>query len=176
MWLLQSGPDTKADSPFAPPAAALDPEPKPAPVPRHFIMVEDNVADAHLFDRQMREFDRNVKITVAADGSAAMDLLDQVIEGTVARPDLLILDLNLPVVKGPAILRYIKRSPMLRFLPVIILSSSNAQRDIERAYRDGASSYIYKGRDLDDFLRAVEAIKEYWCGIVDLPGSPDANQ
>jgi DNA-binding NarL/FixJ family response regulator len=65
---------------------------------------------------------------------------------------------------------------MLRLLPVIILSSSNAQRDIERAYRDGASSYIYKGRDLDDFLRAVEAIKEYWCGIVDLPGSPDANQ
>ena len=98
-----------------------------------------------------------------------MDVLDQIIEGTVPSPDLLVLDLNLPVLKGWAVLRYVKRSPLLRFIPVVVLSNSRAPRDVERAYREGATSFIHKGRDLDDYFAVVDAIHAYWYRIADLP-------
>jgi CheY-like chemotaxis protein len=138
--------------------------------PRRFVMIEDNAADWRLFERRMREHDPGFKLMVAQDGAAGIDLLEQVIEGTVPRPDLLILDLNLPVLKGWSVLRFVKRSPLLRFLPVVVLSSSRTRHDVERAYRDGVASFIHKGRDLDGFLRAVDAVNAYWCGIADLPG------
>ena len=138
---------------------------------RHFVLVEDNPADARLFERRVRECDPDARVSVVRDGSSAIEFLDDVIEGTVPRPDLLVLDLNLPVVKGWEILDYVKRSPLLRFLPVVILSSSKNQRDVDRAYRDGAAAYHHKGRDLDGFLRAVDAIHAYWLEIVELPGA-----
>ena len=139
--------------------------------PRHFVLVEDNPADARLFERRFRECDPDARVSVVRDGSSAIDFLDDVIEGTVPRPDLLVLDLNLPVVKGWEILDYVKRSPLLRFLPVVILSSSKNQLDVDRAYRDGVAAYHHKGRDLDGFLRAVDAIHGYWLEIVELPGA-----
>jgi len=138
---------------------------------RHFVLVEDNPADARLFERRFRECDPDARLSVVRDGSSAIDFLDDVIEGTVPRPDLLVLDLNLPVVKGWEILDYVKRSPLLRFLPVVILSSSKNPHDVDRAYQDGAAAYHHKGRDLDGFLRAVDAIHGYWLEIVELPGA-----
>jgi CheY-like chemotaxis protein len=133
------------------------------------LLVEDNVADARLFERGLAAHDASVRISVAPDGVQALEMLDAVIEGTLPSPDLLVLDLNLPFVKGWEVLRYVKRSPLLRFLPVVVLSSSKNQPDVDRAYREGASSYLHKGRDLDGFLRTVDAIHAYWCGIVDVP-------
>jgi CheY-like chemotaxis protein len=142
--------------------------------PRHLLLVEDNVADARLFGRRMRALNPTARLSVARDGASAMQMLDDIIEGTVPIPDLLVLDLNLPVLKGWEILHYVKRSPLLRFVPVVILSSSRGPRDVDRAYEEGAASFIHKGRDLDGFFRAVDAIHAYWFGIADLPGDPDA--
>jgi chemotaxis family two-component system response regulator Rcp1 len=162
-------PASRAPLPVTPAEERVGPDRAASPR-RHFVLVEDNPADIRLFERRMRERDPDLHVSVLRDGATALEFLDQVIEGTVPRPDLLILDLSLPVVRGWRVLRYVKRSPLLRFLPVVVLSNSKAPQDVERAYREGAASYIHKGRDLDGFLRAVDAVDGYWCGIVDLPG------
>jgi len=155
--------------PVTRPASDFAPSAHP---PRRLLLVEDSVADVQLFKHRMRACAPDTKISVAGDGASAMEVLDEIIEGTVPSPDLLVLDLNLPILKGWAVLRYMKRSPLLRFIPVVVLSSSRAQRDIERAYDEGAASFIHKGRDLDDFFGVVDAIHAYWCGVADLPQDP----
>ena len=162
-----------SEQPSSLPVQVESPEVRPSRA-HHFVLVEDSAADAKLFQRRLQESDPDARVSVVRDGSSAMEFLDDVIEGNVLRPDLLVLDLNLPVVKGWEILDYIKRSPLLRFLPVVILSSSKSPRDVDRAYHDGAAAYHHKGRDLDGFLRAVDAIHAYWLEIVDLPGEGGA--
>jgi CheY-like chemotaxis protein len=166
MWAVD--PVTRPGSATDLAAAASAPATSPAR-PRHFLLVEDSVADAGLFRRRLRERDPDAHLSVVHDGASALEFLDQVIEGTVPSPDLLVLDLNLPVLKGWAILRYVKGSPLLRFLPIVVLSNSRTPGDVERAYSEGVTSFVHKGRDLDAFFRAVDAIHAYWCRIVDLP-------
>ena len=169
MWVV----DSSAESESAPSAAAGLSDTAPSTRGhRHLLLVEDNVADARLFQHRLRSCDPEARLSVVGDGGSAIEVLDQVIEGTVPSPDLLVLDLNLPVLKGWAILRYVKRSPLLRFIPIVVLSNSRTARDVERAYSEGATSFVHKGRDLDGFFRAVDAIHAYWCGLVDLPQGP----
>ena len=158
----------------APPVTDLDHDRETSTTPtRHLLLVEDSFADARLFQHRMRTCDPDARVAVARDGASAIERLDRIIEGTAPTPDLLVLDLNLPVLKGWAVLRYVKRSPLLRFLPVVVLSNSRARQDVERAYQDGATSFIHKGRNLDDFFKVVDAIHAYWWGIADLPEDPD---
>jgi len=157
----------------APPVTRLEHDGETATTPaRHLLLVEDSFADARLFQHRMRACNPDARISVARDGASAIERLDRIIEGTAPTPDLLVLDLNLPVVKGWQVLSYVKRSPLLRFLPVVILSNSRAQQDVERAYYEGAASFIHKGRNLDDFFRIVDAIHAYWWGLADLPEDP----
>ena len=164
MWTVEHRDEAKPAPSAAPLEAATRAASRPDAAP-HFVLIEDNPAESRLFERRMRERDSGARITVVRDGENAIDLLDQVVEGTVPRPDLLILDLNLPVLKGWQVLRYVKRSPMLRFLKVVILSSSKTEADVARAARDGAASYVHKGRDLDDMLGAVDEIYDFWLGL-----------
>ncbi|HEX5042817.1 MAG TPA: response regulator [Candidatus Polarisedimenticolaceae bacterium] len=166
MWVL----DRFAQPEDAAPLAGSHALPTPATHrPRRLLLVEDSVADARLFQHRLRDCDPDATLSVVRDGASAMDTLDQIIEGTAPSPDILVLDLSLPVLKGWSVLRYVKRSPLLRFIPIIVLSNSKTPRDVERAYAEGASSFVHKGRDLDAFFRAVDAIHAYWCGMVDLP-------
>ncbi|HET9300542.1 MAG TPA: response regulator [Candidatus Polarisedimenticolaceae bacterium] len=156
-----------------PPVTRLEQDRETSTTPRrHLLLVEDSLADARLFMHRMQACDPDARVAVARDGASAIERLERIIEGTAPTPDLLVLDLNLPVLKGWDVLHYVKRSPLLRFIPVVVLSNSKAPRDVERAYSDGATSFIHKGRNLDDFFRVVDAIHAYWCGTTDLPQNP----
>jgi two-component system, chemotaxis family, response regulator Rcp1 len=109
-------------------------------------------------------------LNVACDGVEALAYLER--EGAFVdaiRPDVILLDLNLPRMDGREVLSAIKRSPRLKNIPVVILSSSEAEKDILRAYDLHANCYVTKPMDLDRFVLVVRSIQEFWFNIVKLP-------
>lgn len=110
-------------------------------------------------------------LDVVMDGTEALQYLRR--EGpfrSVRPPDLILLDLNLPKVDGREVLRTIKDDPVLRRIPVIVLTTSSDHVDIDAAYQSHANSFITKPTDFDDFLHAIETMHEYWLSVVRLPG------
>jgi CheY-like chemotaxis protein len=107
------------------------------------------------------------------DGEDALDYLFR--RGTYSDPDsaprpgIILLDLNLPGTDGREVLRTLKVDPMLQKIPVIVLSTSSDERDINESYRDGANSYIVKPVDLDGFIQAIQRLRDYWFEVVVMP-------
>ncbi len=132
-------------------------------------MVEDNPADAWLFKEAMKTSRVANTIGVAEDGQVALDDLRRV---GAARPDLILLDLNLPRLSGHEVLSYVKNDPELRQIPVVIFSSSNSPDDISRAYESHANCYVRKPQTLDDLYRITEAIDQFWFHVASLPARP----
>lgn len=131
------------------------------------LLVEDNPADAFLIQEGFREVDSRVRIDICEDGEQALDYLWQ--RGSyrsARRPHLIVLDLNLPRVDGREVLGEIKSTPGLRTIPVLILSSSDAQHDIDLAYDLQANCYLTKPTDLYQFMGLVRQIEEYWLTFV----------
>lgn len=130
------------------------------------LLVEDNRGDVRLMQEAL---DSGVpcRITIVEDGAKAMVWLRA--KDRPHRPDLILLDLNLPRMNGWEVLREIKSDPALRQIPVVVLTSSEADRDVHRAYDLGANSYVRKPVDLDAFLRAVRSIESFWLATVTLP-------
>lgn len=111
-----------------------------------------------------------VNLTVAADGVEAMEILKrQGPHATKARPDLILLDLNLPRKNGREVLEEIKADDDLKRIPVIVMTTSKAEQDIHRVYNLNANCYITKPVDLDEFLNVVRSIEDFWLTIVTLP-------
>jgi chemotaxis family two-component system response regulator Rcp1 len=109
-------------------------------------------------------------LTVAADGVEALDLLRRTGKYTHAtRPDLILLDLNLPKKDGRQVLAEIKADPALRLIPVVILTSSKAEEDIAKSYSLYANCYVTKPVDLEQFVKVVKSIEDFWLTIVKLP-------
>lgn len=134
------------------------------------LMVEDNPADARLTAEAFRDAKVLNHMTVVGDGEAAMEYLHR--RGRYAqatRPDLILLDLNLPKKDGREVLAEIKSDPDLRRIPVVVLTTSDDQRDILRAYDLHVNAYITKPVDLDQFMRIVEAVEDFWLSVVKLP-------
>lgn len=118
----------------------------------------------------MREAKLHNSLSVATDGTQALAYLRQ--EGAYAdapRPDLILLDLNLPGIDGRDVLRTIKEDGQLRHIPVVILSSSEAEQDIAMAYDSYANCYVTKPTDFDQFVKVVRSIEDFWFSIVRLP-------
>lgn len=141
--------------------------------PIEILLVEDNPGDVRLTKEGLASAKLVNRLWVAADGNEAMRMLRQ--EGDHAgspRPDLVLLDLNLPGFSGFDILRAIKESDELRRIPVVVLSSSAAERDILASYDLHANCYVTKPVDFSTFVGVVQAIEEFWFSIVRLP--PDA--
>lgn len=137
------------------------------------LLVEDNPGDVRLTEEAMRESDISGKIYTAPDGVEALNYLRQ--EGKYAdavRPDIILLDLNLPRKDGREVLAEIKEDPKLRMIPVIVLTTSVAEADIVKAYDLHANSYIPKPVDLDVFITVIQSTVDYWCRIVTLPPHP----
>ena len=132
------------------------------------LLVEDNRADACLVDTALQDTDIRSHLNVCSDGLECMDLLEQVRVGadSVKRPDLIILDLNLPGKNGREILGEIKADPALMNIPVVIFSTSGSERDIRQAYVRKANCYVVKPMDLDGFMGAVRAIESFWLRAV----------
>lgn len=137
--------------------------------PARLLLVEDSVADAKLVAMALEESGSTSEMVRAEDGAEALVLLDAVAAGDAPRPDLVLLDVNLPRVGGIDVLRRIKADPDLRTVPVVVFSTSRSDVDVSAAYACGASSYVVKPVDLQRFMDVVRSIEAYWTGTVRLP-------
>jgi chemotaxis family two-component system response regulator Rcp1 len=138
-------------------------------VPIEILLVEDNPGDARLTREALRDAKVRNNLHVAPDGVEALAFLRrQGKHTTVPKPDLILLDLNLPKKDGREVLEEIKQDDQLRHIPVVILTTSQAERDIAESYRLRANAYVTKPVDLEQFLNVVQAIEHFWLEIVKL--------
>jgi CheY-like chemotaxis protein len=142
-----------------------------APVrPIEILLVEDNDGDIRLTQELLKDAKVRNRLAIVKDGEAALAYLRRQGEfERVARPDLVLLDLNLPKKNGQEVLAEIKNDPDLGRIPVVILTTSRAEHDILRSYDLRANCYITKPVDLDQFVAVVRSIEEFWLAIVRLP-------
>jgi two-component system, chemotaxis family, response regulator Rcp1 len=141
--------------------------------PLEILLVEDNPADVRLTEEAFREGKIHNTLVVARDGVEAMDFLYR--RGKYAdavRPDLILLDLNLPRKDGREVLAEIKADPDLRRIPVVVLTTSRAEMDIVRSYNLHANCYVVKPVDLDQFIGIIQSIESFWLTAVMLPPPP----
>lgn len=133
------------------------------------LVIEDNPADVRLLEEVFNELHANVEFSVAKDGEEA---LERLVTGAQSghRPDLVLLDLNLPKVSGHEVLARIKKDPHTCSIPVIVLTSSPAEADIHQAYEAHANAYLRKPTTLDGLIAAAGQIKSFWLDTVTLPG------
>jgi CheY-like chemotaxis protein len=134
------------------------------------LLVEDNLADIRLTQEVFKEGKVRNQLSVVRNGEEALAFLRQ--EGhfaSVLRPDMILLDLNLPRKDGRAVLAEIKADPDLKRIPVIILTTSQAESDLIQTYNLHANCYIVKPVELDQFIEAVKRIQGFWLQIVKLP-------
>ncbi len=138
--------------------------------PIEILLVEDNPGDARLTVEALKEAKVRNRVHVVDDGVKALAFLRrQAAYSTVPRPDLILLDLNLPKKDGREVLEELKHDGDLKRIPVVILTTSQAEQDILKAYELNANCYITKPVDLDQFLKVVRSIDEFWFTVVTLP-------
>ncbi len=134
------------------------------------LLVEDDPGDQELTRRALEEGKVRNTLQIVSDGEQALDYLFRrgryVDPDSSPRPDLILLDLNLPKLDGRQVLENIRLTPELRRIAVVVLTTSNQEEDVVRSYDLGANSYITKPVDLVQFLRVVQALQEYWFEIV----------
>lgn len=134
------------------------------------LLIDDNPADLELLRETLVSKGRMLRVECMLDGDAALSRLRR--EGNNAsahRPDLIVLDLNLPRKDGRAVLAEIKHDPELRNIPVVIFTTSQAPHDIEHSYMLGANCFITKPGNLHDFLAVVDRLEEFWLDVARLP-------
>ena len=140
--------------------------------PIEVLLVDDSAADVRLTQEAFKEWHVPNHLNVVRDGLAALDFLHK--EGTYSdapRPDLVLLDLNLPCKNGKEVLKEIKTDPQLRRIPVMIMSSSRADSDLNKAYDLHANCYITKPVALDEFFNMMRSIEEFWVHVASLPSA-----
>lgn len=136
------------------------------------LLVEDNPGDVRLTQEALKQGSTPHQLEVATDGEEALDYLFQEDEhATAQRPDLVLLDLNLPKCDGREVLERVKADPSLRQIPIVILTTSEAAEDVRHAYEHNANCYITKPVDLDDFLDVVQGIEAFWLQVARLPSN-----
>lgn len=136
------------------------------------LLVEDNPADVCLTQEALKEADIPHHLQVAEDGVVALEYLQQTEKSGAIRPDIILLDLNMPRMGGHELLERIKSDDLFKSIPVIILSSSTAAEDISRAYALNANCYTRKPMNIDPFIEVIKGIQEFWFKTVVLPRSP----
>jgi chemotaxis family two-component system response regulator Rcp1 len=138
--------------------------------PIEVLLVEDSPGDVRLTREALKDAKVHISLHVATDGIEAMAFLERAGRHTLApRPDLILLDLNLPRKDGREVLKEIKESPIFRSIPVVILTTSASEADVLHSYNLHANCYITKPVDLDGFLTVVRSIDSFWLSVVKLP-------
>ena len=140
--------------------------------PVDILLVEDNPGDVRLTQEAFRDARMEVKLNVVMDGEEALKYLHrQPPYENATRPDFILLDLNIPKKDGREVLQEIKNDPILRYLPVVVLTTSNAEQDIVKTYNLNVNAYINKPVDFERFFDIVQKIEEFWLMTAILPSS-----
>ncbi len=138
--------------------------------PIEILMAEDNPGDIRLTREALKDGKVSNSLNVVNNGSDALAYLrKQPPFENMSRPDLILLDLNLPKINGIEVLQEIKTDETLKLIPVVILTTSKSEQDITSSYQNHANCYITKPVDLDQFMSAINAIDNFWLSIVRLP-------
>lgn len=138
--------------------------------PADVLLVEDNPGDARLTQEAFREGNIQVTLHVVTDGIEALDFLHQRREyEDASRPDIVLLDINLPRLNGDEVLAEMREDPDLEHVPVVVLTSSAAQEDVTKLYDLNANAYLTKPIDPDEFIDTVRTLEQFWLSIVRLP-------
>ncbi len=139
-------------------------------MPIEVLLVEDSPGDVRLTQEAFREANREIRLHVAVDGIEAMSFLNREGEnGDAPRPDLILLDLNLPRMDGREVLACIKADASLKLIPTVILTTSDAEIDIVKSYQLQANCYLSKPVQLEEFEGLVRSINDFWLTRVRLP-------
>jgi CheY-like chemotaxis protein len=135
--------------------------------PIEIMLIEDNAGDVRLTQEALKENKVSNSLRVVRDGETALELLSKKAPGS--RPDLILLDLNLPGMNGQEVLERIKSDPATLSIPVVILTTSRAEEDIAKSYSLHANCYVNKPVDLTQFLSVVRSVDSFWLSVVKLP-------
>ncbi|MGQ3411877.1 response regulator [Natrinema versiforme] len=142
--------------------------------PAQILLVEDNPGDVRLTKEAFKQGRIENDLHVVSDGTEALDFLSQRSGYADApRPDLILLDLNLPGKDGEEVLEELKDDSALRSIPVIVLTSSRAEEDVVKSYELHANAYLTKPVDPDEFIETVRAFEKFWFSVVRLPPEVD---
>ncbi len=148
----------------------MKPQDTPSVRPIQILLIEDDLADIKLTKRALENERILNDIHVVRDGVEAMQFLRREEEyENVPRPDLILLDLNMPRKDGRETLHEIKTDPELKTIPVVVMTTSEDESDVSRSYLEHANSYITKPVDMDQFKHVVQVINAYWFSVVKLP-------
>jgi two-component system, chemotaxis family, response regulator Rcp1 len=142
----------------------------PAVRPIQILLVEDNPGDVRLLTETFREGKIHNRLSVVEDGVEALEFLRR--EGkhrSAVRPDLILLDLSLPRKGGQEVLAEIKQDPGLKCIPVCVITSSAAEKDILEAYNNYANCYLTKPVGLEQFMSVIRSVEQFWLSVVQLP-------
>lgn len=141
-----------------------------SPAPIRILLVEDDPGDVRLTREALAESKLRNELHVVGDGEEAMEFLRRTGRHVDApRPDVVLLDLNLPRLSGREVLELVKSDPELKSIPVTVLTTSQAEEDIVRSYDLNANAYVTKPVDLAQFMRVVHAVEDFWVQVVRLP-------
>ncbi|OIB56289.1 response regulator [Natrialba sp. SSL1] len=145
-----------------------------SPTTAQILLVEDNPGDVRLTKEAFKQGRIENDLHVVSDGTEALEFLHQQNEyGDAPRPDLILLDLNLPRTDGEEVLEELKGDSELRSIPVIVLTSSRAEEDVAKSYELHANAYLTKPVDPDEFIETVRAFEKFWFSVVRLPPEGD---
>jgi two-component system response regulator len=140
------------------------------------LLVEDNPADVKITQRALKESGLPVDLIVVRDGQEAVDYLLRTGPHAAAAdwrsPDLILLDINLPRLTGREVLERLRGTPALKTVPVVVLTTSNRQEDVQEMYACGANTYIEKPQDFHRFVQVLQTIHRYWLDTALLPQNP----
>lgn len=140
------------------------------------LVVEDNPGDVRLIREALREVKVEINLSVVGDGDEALRFLNRESDYLDApRPDLIFLDLNLPRISGREVLSVIKKSARFRKIPVVVLTSSSADLDIDASYDLGANSYLTKPVQFENFMDCMQAVEGFWLTLVRFPSDKPAS-
>jgi len=135
------------------------------------LVIEDNKDHVKIIQWAFQKISKKTRLTYAEDGESVLQNLDSPDrDAAEAKPDLIMLDLNLPRMHGNEVLKLLKENENLKHIPVIIMSSSDRDEDVREAYRLGANTFLTKSMVFNDFENVIEKLHEYWSSIALLPG------
>ncbi|MGM0479710.1 MAG: response regulator [Bacteroidota bacterium] len=129
---------------------------------RKILLVEDNEGDVLLTREAFEEINPHALLYVVTDGRSAVDYLENCIQEKSELPELILLDINLPRMDGHEVLSVIKNSKLMRNIPVIMLTTSSSENDVDKAYSNFANCYITKPHDVNDFFEVIGHIDDFW--------------